>query len=215
MSLLSFPIQPRSFVIIYHLSCKDILLSICSCCCHLEHRASVKRFVSFQFLSLRLVRLLGRWISPSQAPYLRRATKTQNKRRQTSKPLVGFELTIPVFERAKTCHALETAHRDRLYRYCVTWFILSSPAKSYTGLDLEHASRNQLSKFLTLNIRKVAGSIPDEVIGFFNWPNPSSRTMALGSTQPLWEMSTRNLSAGKGLPARKADNLTAICKVMV
>jgi hypothetical protein len=32
--------------------------------------------------------------------------------------------------------------------------------------------------------RKVAGSIPD-VTGFFNWPNPSSRTMALGSTQPL------------------------------
>jgi hypothetical protein len=32
--------------------------------------------------------------------------------------------------------------------------------------------------------RKVAGSIPDEVIGFFNLPNPSSRTMAQGSTQP-------------------------------
>jgi hypothetical protein len=27
---------------------------------------------------------------------------------------------------------------------------------------------------------------------FFNWPNPSSRTMALGSTQPLTEMSTGN-----------------------
>jgi hypothetical protein len=34
--------------------------------------------------------------------------------------------------------------------------------------------------------RKVAGSIPD-VVGFLNWPNPSSRTMALGSTQPLTE----------------------------
>jgi hypothetical protein len=31
---------------------------------------------------------------------------------------------------------------------------------------------------------------------FFNWPNPSSRTMALGSTQALTEMSTRNISAG-------------------
>jgi hypothetical protein len=29
---------------------------------------------------------------------------------------------------------------------------------------------------------KVAGSIPYEVIKFFNLPNPSSRTMALGST---------------------------------
>jgi hypothetical protein len=45
--------------------------------------------------------------------------------------------------------------------------------------------------------RKVVGSSPDEVIGFFfNWRNPSSRTMALGSTQPLTEMSTRNLPGG-------------------
>jgi hypothetical protein len=35
--------------------------------------------------------------------------------------------------------------------------------------------------------------------------------MALGSTQPVTEMSTRNLPGGKGRPARKADNLTAIC----
>jgi hypothetical protein len=34
--------------------------------------------------------------------------------------------------------------------------------------------------------RKVAGSIPDGVIGIFHWHNPSGRTMALGSTQPLY-----------------------------
>jgi hypothetical protein len=39
--------------------------------------------------------------------------------------------------------------------------------------------------------------------------------MALGSTQPLTEMSTRNLPGGKGRPARKADNLTAICEAIV
>jgi hypothetical protein len=32
--------------------------------------------------------------------------------------------------------------------------------------------------------------------------------MALGSTQSLTEMSTRNVLGGKGRPARKADNLT-------
>jgi hypothetical protein len=42
-------------------------------------------------------------------------------------------------------------------------------------------------------------------------PNPSSRTMALGSTQPLSEMSTRNLLGGKGRPMRKGHNLAAIC----
>jgi hypothetical protein len=36
--------------------------------------------------------------------------------------------------------------------------------------------------------------------------------MALGSTQHLTEKSTRNLSGGKGRPARKADNLTTICE---
>jgi len=56
--------------------------------------------------------------------------------------------------------------------------------------------------------RKVAGSIPDGVIGFFHWHNPSGRTMALGLTQPLTEMSTRNISWGYRRPVRRADNLT-------
>jgi hypothetical protein len=33
--------------------------------------------------------------------------------------------------------------------------------------------------------RKVAGSIPDSVLGIFHCHNPSDRIMALGSTQPL------------------------------
>jgi hypothetical protein len=41
--------------------------------------------------------------------------------------------------------------------------------------------------------RKVAASIPDGVIGIFHWHNLSGRTMALRSTQPLKEMSTRNI----------------------
>jgi hypothetical protein len=43
--------------------------------------------------------------------------------------------------------------------------------------------------------------------------------MALGSTQLLTEMSTRNLpgegGGGKGRPARKTDNLSAICEPIV
>jgi hypothetical protein len=53
--------------------------------------------------------------------------------------------------------------------------------------------------------------VPDEV-DFFNLPNPSSHTMALLSTQPLREMSTRNLPGGKKRPARRTDNLAAICE---
>ena len=44
--------------------------------------------------------------------------------------------------------------------------------------------------------RKVEGSIPDGSTGIFRWHNPSGRTVALGSTQPLREMSTRNIFLG-------------------
>jgi hypothetical protein len=76
----------------------------------LEHRASVKRFVSLEFVNLRQsVTLVGRGISPKQGWYLYRTTQTQNKRRQTSMPWVGFETTIPEFERAKIFHGLDRA----------------------------------------------------------------------------------------------------------
>jgi hypothetical protein len=53
------------------------------------------------------------------------------------------------------------------------------------------------------------GSNPDDVIEFFQL------TTALGSTQPLTEMSTRNRPWDKGRPARKADNFTAIFELIV
>ena len=56
--------------------------------------------------------------------------------------------------------------------------------------------------------RKVAGSIPDGVIGIFHWHNPSGCTMALGSTQLLTEINTRNISWGQRRPMHRADKLT-------
>jgi hypothetical protein len=44
--------------------------------------------------------------------------------------------------------------------------------------------------------RKVASSIPDKASGFFNFPNLSSLTVVLRLTQPITEMSTRNLPRG-------------------
>jgi hypothetical protein len=44
--------------------------------------------------------------------------------------------------------------------------------------------------------RKAVGSILDGVTGIFHLHNPSRRTMALRSTQPRTEMSTRNISWG-------------------
>ena len=50
---------------------------------------------------------------------------------------------------------------------------------------------------------EVAGSVPD-VIGIFHWRNPSGRTMALGLTQPLIEMSSTNILWGWGVKAAGA-----------
>jgi hypothetical protein len=58
------------------------------------------------------------------------------------------------------------------------------------------------------------GSISDDEFFFFNWPNHSSRTMDLGSTQPVTEMSTRNLPGAKGRPVRNADNTAGICEAI-
>jgi len=75
---------------------------------------------------------------------------------------------------------------------------------------------NQFPIRYWLLLQKVAGSIPYGVIGIFCWHNPSGRTMALVLTQPLTEMSTRNISWGgkvgrdlglKTLPPSHADCL--------
>jgi hypothetical protein len=66
----------------------------------------------------------------------------------------------------------------------------------FVQLHEQHgATRSWLRHYATS--RKVAGLSPGEV-DFFNLPNPFSRTVALGSTKPLTEISTRNLHGGKG-----------------
>jgi hypothetical protein len=45
--------------------------------------------------------------------------------------------------------------------------------------------------------------------------NLSGQFVALESTQPLTEMSTRNLPGVKGRLVREADNLTTICELIV
>jgi hypothetical protein len=93
------------------------------------------------------------------------------------------------------------------------WALYCKSYYYFSRLQQGCSSSRWLSHYATS--RKVVGLFPDEVIGFSGWPNPSGRTMALGSTQPLTEMSTRNPPGGKRLPAHKSDNLTAICEPIV
>jgi hypothetical protein len=56
------------------------------------------------------------------------------------------------------------------------------------------------------------------LLNFFNLPNLCSRTLSLGFTQLLPEVSTRNKQMFLGFrarPVRKADNRTAICEPIV
>jgi hypothetical protein len=63
----------------------------------------------------------------------------------------------------------------------------------------------------------VTKFIDKGALRFFNLPNPSRRTMALGSAQPLNRNGYQESSWGikGGRVARKADNLTAICEPIV
>jgi hypothetical protein len=56
--------------------------------------------------------------------------------------------------------------------------------------------------------RKVAALIPDGIIAIFHWLNPSGGIMTLGSTQPLTETNTKDLSWGQRRSLLRADNLT-------
>jgi hypothetical protein len=68
--------------------------------------------------------------------------------------------------------------------------------------------------FSLIIYRHPTGLSSDEV-NVFILPNPSSRTMALGSTQPLTEISIGNLlGGGEGWPVCKAD-VTAVCEPTV
>jgi hypothetical protein len=73
----------------------------------LEHRTSVKRFVSLQFLNPKKI---GRTPLTGDQPAARPLhTQTQNKHRQTSMAYVGFETTISYVERTRTVHGLNRA----------------------------------------------------------------------------------------------------------
>jgi hypothetical protein len=62
--------------------------------------------------------------------------------------------------------------------------------------------------------RRVAGSIPDSVNRIFYWHNLSGCTMAMGSTQPLAKMSTRNFPEVKSGGYLRLNNITTpMCRL--
>ena len=99
------------------------------------------------------------------------------------------------------------SRRHRLPQYlhfrtcCASWMLCKSELnirrsiiylykRDSFGIRLRGLLRNCATSL------QIAGSIPGGIIWILQWLNPSDRTMALGSTQPLTEMSTRFISPG-------------------
>jgi hypothetical protein len=88
---------------------------------------------------------------------------------------------------------------------CLTCLVISSNISLYCT-----------ERFSTLhNFRPVRRGFDSvSVTGIFHSLNPSSRTMALWSTQPLTEMITTDISWRFRRPVRRSDNLTTfICRL--
>jgi hypothetical protein len=81
-------------------------------------------------------------------------------------------------------------------------------------LDTKGACGSIVGWGTMLQARRSPVQVPNEV-DFFNLPNPSSRTMALVSTEPLTELSTRNLPGGKKRPECRTDSLATMYELNV
>jgi hypothetical protein len=101
-----------------------------SCCSLLKHRASVKRFISLQFLNLRQsVALLGRGITPPQGRHL---TQTQTDI-QTLRGIQIHDPSVPAGEDISCLRLL--GHCDRIHLHW-TYLLFSFQGLSYSDPDM-------------------------------------------------------------------------------
>jgi hypothetical protein len=79
-----------------------VFVVVYSCCSRLEHRASVKHFVSLQFLNLRQSVGLGRVVSPLQGRYLTQTDIHASSGIRTDDPSVRVSEDSHALERSAT-----------------------------------------------------------------------------------------------------------------
>ena len=109
--------------------------------------------------------------------------------KHTAKETVGW---------AKACEAI-----------CICWCLQNDVLEKFMScLYVGRCTRWRCWLRHCATSRKFAGSIPD---GIFHWHNPSGRTMALGLTQTVTEMSTRNIPWGKGGRCVGLTTLPPLC----
>jgi hypothetical protein len=95
-------------------------------------------------------------------------------------------------------------------RYCIySWYFIYCIYFNILHIKLGHAVAQLVS---ALRYKPEGRGFYSR--GTFHWHNPSGRTMTLGSTQPLTEMSTRNISWGQRQQVRRANKLTTfMCRL--
>jgi len=109
----------------------------------------------------------------------------------TSCTLFNFLPTVP----ATYIKPNNTTTVNELPRICHQTAVTSTTPQTLAWSDV----KDQSVSYIVLLIwgtrwPSCLKSTPDSVFGIFHWHNPSSRTIALGLTQHLTEISTRNIS---------------------
>jgi len=110
----------------------------------------------------------------------------------------------------RKCHwnmlHVDCGHRESVIGICYMWIVDTQK------VSLEYATCGLWTqRKCHFNMLRVDCGHTESVIGIFHWHNPSDRTMALGSTQPLTEMSTWSISWGKGGQCIELNLTTFMC----
>ena len=103
--------------------------------------------------------------------------------------LRGLTITIfkIVFTRAANWNRVYSNGINKAHK-CIKISLYTEWNPTCFGQPCGHLQGSKVQRLYTLK------KFPDGVIGIFNWHNPSCRTMALASTQPLTEMSRNEMS---------------------
>ena len=131
-------------------------------------------------------------------------------------PVLVSCFASPVLHRFSTLSHKRHDFRNKCFEYtkCVLILSTTSPWKIDHSKNKWGDARWRSWFRHCATSRKFAGSIPDGAVGIFYWHNPSGRTKTLGSTQPLTEMTTRNISWRLRRLVLRADNLTtSMCRL--